>query len=107
MRVPLSWLREYVAVDLSVAELVHRLSMAGVYVDRVEPVGEDWRRVVIGRVDDLAPHPHNAGWSLAQVDLADRRATLVTAATNLKVGDRVPVVLAGGALPGGAVDARA
>ena len=83
MRVPLSWLREYVAVDLPVAELAHRLTMAGVEVGSWETVGADWQRITIGRVDDLTPHPRNPGWTLAALDLGDGRATLVTAATNL------------------------
>src|SRR5438105_1908563 len=107
MRVPLSWLREYVPIDLPVAELAHRLTMAGVEVGSWETVGADWQRITIGRVDDLTPHPRNPGWTLTALDLGDGRATLVTTATNLHVGDVVPVVRPGGSLPGGQpIDAR-
>ncbi len=106
MRVPLNWLREYVPVDLAPAELAHRLTMAGAEVAAVEHVGAAWQRVVIGRIQDLAPHPRNPALWVADVDLGDSRRTLVTAATNLRVGDRVPVVLAGGALASGPVAER-
>jgi len=39
MKVPLSWLREYVNVDLPPAELAHRLTMAGVEVGEVTSIG--------------------------------------------------------------------
>ena len=104
MRVPLSWLREYVPIDLQVAELAHRLTMAGVEVGSWETLGAEWQRITIGRVKDLTPHPRNRGWTLATLDLGDGRATLVTAATNLHAGDVVPVVRQGGSLPGRAAD---
>jgi phenylalanyl-tRNA synthetase beta chain len=107
MRVPLSWLREYVDCDLAPPELAHRLTMAGCEVGAIEHVGADWRRVVIGQVEDLSQHARNPTWRLASVDLGDRRLTLVTAATNLRVGDRVPVVLPGGAVGGKEIAARA
>ncbi|HLI25497.1 MAG TPA: phenylalanine--tRNA ligase subunit beta, partial [Chloroflexota bacterium] len=107
MRVPLSWLREYVDCDLAPPELAHRLTMAGCEVGAIEQVGADWRRVVIGQVEDLSQHARNPAWFLARVDLGDRRLTLVTAATNLRVGDRVPVVLPGGAVGGKEIAARA
>jgi len=103
MRVPLSWLREYVAVELPVAELAHRLTMAGVEVGSWETVGADWRGIVVGRIADLSRHARNPAWNVAAVDVGDRRATLVTTATNLKVGDLVPVVQPGGSLPRGVI----
>src|SRR3712207_3440716 len=106
MRVPLRWLRDYVAVELPAAELAHRLTMAGCEVGGIEQVGAAWQRVVIGRIDDLQQHARNAGLWVARVDLADRAATLVTAATNLQVGDRVAVVLPGGALASGPIETR-
>jgi phenylalanyl-tRNA synthetase beta chain len=107
MRVPLSWLREYVAVELPVAELAHRLTMAGVEVGSWETVGEDWRNVLVGRIAELSRHARNPAWNVASVDLGGRTTTLVTTATNLQVGDVVPVVQPGGALPGGmAVEAK-
>ncbi len=39
MKVPLSWLREYVDVDLPPAELAHRLTMSGIEVGEVEVIG--------------------------------------------------------------------
>ena len=106
MRVPLSWLRELVAVDAPSAELARRLTMAGLEVEDVYQVGINWRDVVIGRIVDLERHPRRESLNVARVDAGGRSVTVVTGAPNLKVGDVVPYVAAGGQLPGGEVGRR-
>ncbi|MBV9322217.1 MAG: phenylalanine--tRNA ligase subunit beta [Chloroflexi bacterium] len=106
MRVPLSWLRELVEIDAPVVELRQRLTMAGLEVEEVFEVGSEWRNVTLGRVVDLQPHARRDGLRVAQVDVGDRRATVVTAAPNLTVGDIVPHVAAGGRLAAGEVGRR-
>jgi phenylalanyl-tRNA synthetase beta chain len=106
MKVPLSWLRELVQIEVPVAELRHRLTMAGLEVEDVHTVGSDWRDVTICRVLELEPHPRRDTLSVARVDLGGRTATVVTGAPNLHVGDRVPHVAVGGRLPSGDVGSR-
>jgi phenylalanyl-tRNA synthetase beta chain len=106
MRVPLSWLREYVTVEVPVEDLAHRLTMAGVEVGAIERVGAAWEQVVVGRIETLEPHRGNPGLQVARVDIGGAARTLVTGATNLAAGDRVPVVLAGGALAAGPIGSR-
>ena len=48
MRVPLSWLREYVDVQLEPEALAERLTLLGMEVKGIERWGADWRNVVIG-----------------------------------------------------------
>jgi phenylalanyl-tRNA synthetase beta chain len=98
MKFPLSWLREFVAADLPADELAHRLTMAGIETEVVERVGEEWSRVFVGEVVDLSKHERADNLSIARVQGPDGIATVVTAATNLHVGARVPLILAGGAL---------
>ena len=50
MRVPLSWLREYVDVELTPEALAARLTMLGMEVKAIEAWGEDWRNVVVGEL---------------------------------------------------------
>ncbi len=106
MKVPLSWLRELVQIDAPINELRQRLTMAGLEVEEVHQVGTDWREVTIARVVDLQPHPRRDALKVAQVDLGGSRATVVTGAPNLQVGDVVPYVAAGGRLRGGEVGRR-
>src|SRR5438132_5822893 len=106
MKVPLSWLRELVEIDVPVIELRHRLTMAGLEVEDVHQVGRGWRDVIVGRIVDLRAHPRRESLNVAEVDLGGRRVTVVTGAPNLKVGDIVPYVAAGGRLPSGEVGRR-
>jgi len=119
MKVPLSWLRDYVDVDLPVAQLVERLTLAGLEVAGVRVIGlpppeglrvkdEDagpvWDRdkVIIGQIVAVDPHPNADRLTLPTVDIGGGRTkTLVTGATNIKVGDRgqkVVVALSGSVL---------
>jgi phenylalanyl-tRNA synthetase beta chain len=106
VRLPLSWIREYVDVDLDPADLAHRLTMAGLEVEDVERIGRDWERMVVARVSALEPHPSMPYLHVARVDLEREQLTLVTAAANLAVGNLVPVALPGGRVMDQAVEVR-
>lgn len=98
MRVPIRWLREFVDVSASGAEIAERLTMAGIEVSSLAPVGAEWERVVIGRVQEIGRHENADNLFVASVDLGGERIPLVTAASNLKAGDVAPVIRAGGRL---------
>jgi phenylalanyl-tRNA synthetase beta chain len=101
VKLPLSWLREYVDFDLSPEELAHRLTMSGTEVESIVAVGADWKRVVVGQIMDLARHPNADNLLVAKIERGDGTSTIVTGAPNLSVGQKVPLVMAGGKLPGG------
>ncbi|MFE4396533.1 MULTISPECIES: phenylalanine--tRNA ligase subunit beta [Streptomycetaceae] len=109
MRVPLSWLREY--VDLPAGEtgrdVAERLVRAGLEVETVEQIGADFKGpLVVGEVlsiEELSgfkkPIRH------CFVNVGDANGTgdpqeIVCGATNFAVGDKVVVVLPGAVLPG-------
>ena len=82
MRVPLSWLRELVQIDVPTAELARRLTMAGLEVEDVHVVGSNWRDITIARVAELERHPRRDALNVARLDLGGRSATVVTARIN-------------------------
>jgi phenylalanyl-tRNA synthetase beta chain len=98
MRVPLSWLREYVPIDGSIDDLAHRMTLAGIEVARVERTGGAWEKVYVGQIVALERHPNADRLQLASVDYGHGSSTVVTGAPNLKVGDRVPFALVGAEL---------
>src|SRR4029453_11071168 len=57
MKVPLSWLRDYVDVDLTPEALAERLTLLGMEVKGIVRFGEDWRNVVVGGVVSGGGHP--------------------------------------------------
>ena len=88
IRVPLSWLRVYVDVTISVDDLAHRLHMSGTEVKGIER--RAWDKIWVGRVAELSKHPNADKLSLATVDYGEgRRKIVVTGATNLKPGSTV------------------
>jgi phenylalanyl-tRNA synthetase beta chain len=103
MRVPLSWLRDYVDFEWSAEELARRLTVLGMEVQSIEHIGGDWQRVVVGELLEVKPHPRSDRLSLTVVRVADDAPTLaiVCGATNIAAGQRVPVALPGAVLPGG------
>ncbi len=102
MRVPLSWLREYIDVDLSPRALAEELTMRGMEVDTVETAGSDWTDVVVGRVLEVRRHPNADTLWLARVDVgaAGGELDIVCGAQNLEAGQLVPTALVGAVLPG-------
>ena len=71
MRVPLSWLRDYVDVDLSPRRLAEELTMRGMEVSAIEAAGADWTDVVVGRVLEVRRHPNADTLWLTRVDVGD------------------------------------
>ncbi|HEV8252880.1 MAG TPA: phenylalanine--tRNA ligase subunit beta [Candidatus Limnocylindria bacterium] len=102
MRVPLSWLREYVDVDLSPEVLAEELTMQGLEVSGIEVSGADWSDVVVGRLLSMERHPNADKLWLTSVDVgAGEPLQIVCGADNIAVGQLVPVALVGSALTGG------
>ena len=101
MRVPLSWLREFVDVDLSPEALAERLTLLGMEVRGLETWGADWRNVVVGELLAVERHPRADRLSLTRVDVGSGEPLdIVCGATNIAPGQRVPVALPGAILPG-------
>jgi phenylalanyl-tRNA synthetase beta chain len=89
MRVPLSWLSEFVTLQVPLEELTERLPAAGIEVGAVEPVGLDWdrERILVGEITGVRPHPNADRLTLATVAYgAGRTIEVVTGAPNVTVG---------------------
>lgn len=69
MRVPLSWLKDYIDITVSLDWLTERLTLAGLEVGAVERIGDWWDRakIVVGEVLEVRPHPDADRLVLADV----------------------------------------
>ena len=107
MLVPLSWLREFVAVDVPVPELADRINTSVAGVERIirRGVPDDDGNVDlyrIGRVLEAAKHPNADRLQLCQVDVGEGEARqIVCGAWNFGAGATVAVALPGAVLPDG------
>lgn len=102
MRVPLSWLREFVDVGLSPEDLAARLTLLGMEVKGIERLGTGWSNVVVGELLTVADHPNSSRLHLTTVRVGDDAPALsiVCGAHNIAPGQHVPVALPGAVLPG-------
>ncbi len=102
MRVPLSWLRDFVDLELTPEQLAERLTLLGMEVKHVERWGADWQGVVTGELLTVEKHPRADRLSLTTVTLGDgsEPLSIVCGATNIAPGQRIPVALPGSVLPG-------
>jgi phenylalanyl-tRNA synthetase beta chain len=106
VRVPVSWLREYVSFDMPPRELGELLSMTGTKLEAVHrigvPAGAELFKV--GRVLSREQHPDADRLSLCTVDVGDGEPRqIVCGATNFGAGATVGVALPGATLPDGTV----
>jgi phenylalanyl-tRNA synthetase beta chain len=101
MRVPLSWLRDYVDVTLTPEELAEQLTLRGMEVQGIEVTGADWTDVVVGRLLSVERHPDADKLWLTTVDVGDGAPLqVVCGADNIAPGQLVPVARVGAVLPG-------
>ncbi len=102
MRVPLSWLRDYVEFNLTPQALAEELTMRGLEVSAIEVSGADWTDVVVGRLLAVERHPNADKLWVTSVDVGSGEPLqVVCGADNIAVGQLVPVALVGSALAGG------
>lgn len=95
------WLRQWVNPAISRAELVERITMAGLEVDGVEPVAGPFTQVVVGQVESVEPHPDADKLRVCQVSDGRETVAVVCGAPNVRPGMRVPFAQVGASLPGG------
>jgi phenylalanyl-tRNA synthetase beta chain len=107
VRVPVSWLRDYVPVEMPLEELATRLSISTAEVEGIERRGvpeQDGNlgRFRVGRVLEAEKHPNADRLQLCSVDLGeDEPRQIVCGAWNFGAGATVAVALPGAVLPGG------
>ncbi|HZE05282.1 MAG TPA: phenylalanine--tRNA ligase subunit beta, partial [Solirubrobacteraceae bacterium] len=103
MRVPLEWLHEYCAPDLSAFDLAERLAMTGTEVERVEAHGvAALENFVVGKVLEAGRHPDADRLSVCLVDTGDGEPSqIVCGAPNVATGQTVAVAKPGAVMPDG------
>jgi phenylalanyl-tRNA synthetase beta chain len=99
MRVPLNWLKEYVAVDLPVGEIVKILNFSGSKVEAVHQSGGSVEGVVVAKVLSIEAHPNADNLTLVDVQADGDLERVVCGAKNFAVGDLVPYATVGARLP--------
>lgn len=102
MKVSLSWLKDFVDIDVDVNTLADKLVSAGFEVEEIIDAGANMKNVVLGKIVKLEKHPDADKLQICQIDVGKSELVqIVTGAQNVKEGDLVPVALDNSLLPTG------
>lgn len=95
MIVPLSWLKEYVEIDITPQELETRLFDCGFEVETLTELGSEISGVVVGLVTECEPIP-DTHLSVCKVDCGEHGTfQICCGADNVKAGGKYPAALVG------------
>ena len=104
MKVLLSWINDYVDTsNIDLRTLTKGLTDAGFEVEEIIDKAKGLDNVVVSKITDIRQHPNADKLVICSADYGFGKTEIVTHATNIKVGDLVPLALVGAELPNGAV----
>jgi phenylalanyl-tRNA synthetase beta chain len=102
MRVPYSWLTEWVSVPWSPKELGSRLTMAGLELEALEPAAPAFSGVVVAEIVAAEKHPQAEKLRVCRVSIGQGEPLqIVCGAANVRTGLKSALAVAGARLPGG------
>lgn len=97
MKISLQWINDYVDIsDLAPEEVAHELTMRTVEVENVRYQEQAYDKVVVGKINEIRPHPQADKLVITIVDVGEAEPyTIVCGGCNLYEGQRVVVALPG------------
>ena len=102
MNTALSWIKAYVpSLSCTDQEYFDAMTLSGTKVEGFERLDKNLEKIVIGQIEEIEKHPDADKLIVCQVNVGTEKIQIVTGASNVKVGDKVPVVLDGGKVAGG------
>lgn len=99
----LSWIKEYVPdLEVTLQEYADAMTLSGSKIEGYEVLDKNLENIIVGQIKTIERHPDADKLIICQVDIGKTELVqIVTGATNVKEGDKVPVVLDGGKVAGG------
>ena len=92
MNLSMKWLKEFVDIgNVAPRDFSEAMTMSGSKVELFEIEGGQIENIVVGQILEIEKHPDADKLTVCQVDIGEKKVQIVTAATNIKVGDYVPV----------------
>jgi len=93
MKILKSWLKDYIDFNLTDDELVSKLSLSGTEVENIHSIIDN--QVVIVRIEKISPHPNTDKLQIVEVSDGKEKFRIVCGATNIKIGQIVPMAKVG------------
>ncbi len=101
MRVPLSWLTDFVPLTAEPRAIAEALDRLGLEVEALDAPGEEITGVRVARILEVRPHPNADKLQLCDIEFGDGSTTVVCGAPNVANGMVVAYAPSGATLPGG------
>ena len=101
MRIPLSWLKDYVDLDEAPKAIGDRLTFSGIEVEGIESIGSTYEHFVVGEVRKKTKHPNADKLSVCQVFDGAQELQVVCGAANVAEGGKYPFARIGATVPNG------
>ncbi|MGZ6912282.1 MAG: phenylalanine--tRNA ligase subunit beta [Acidimicrobiia bacterium] len=101
MRVPLSWLTDFVPLEAEPRAIAEALDRLGLEVEGIDAPGAEITGVRVARILAVRPHPNADKLQLCDIEFGDGSTTVVCGAPNVAAGMVVPYAPSGATLPGG------
>lgn len=97
MNTSLSWIKSYVPeLNVSAQEYTDAMTLSGTKVEGFTCLDKNLDKIVVAQITEITKHPDADKLIVCQVNIGDQSIQIVTGASNVAVGDKVPVVLDGG-----------
>ena len=102
MNLSMRWLSDFVDIDAKPHDFCEAITLSGSKVEGYTVEGSEISNVIVGKILSIEKHPDADKLVVCQVDVGSGEPIqIVTGATNLKIGDVVPVAMDNSTLPGG------
>lgn len=98
MKLPLSWLKEFIDLKQNPAQIAKMLTMAGLEVDAIETIKPEFTKVVVGKVLEVAKHPDADKLCVAKVTDGTSTFQVVCGAPNCREGLKTAFAMEGATL---------
>jgi phenylalanyl-tRNA synthetase beta chain len=98
MKIPLSWLNEFLTLNISVEKIAEALTLAGIEVEKIETIVPSFEGVVVATVISVQPHPNADRLRVAQVFDGQNELQIVCGASNCRPGIKTALAKIGAKL---------
>lgn len=103
MKAPISWLKEYVDINVDIETLCQKMVSIGYEIESKEYLGNKFSGVKVGKIISIEKHPDAEKLQVCQVDMGDQTLQIITAAKNIFLNAKVPVALHNAKLADGTI----
>ena len=98
MKIPILWLREYLNENVSLDNIAHKLTMAGLESELQTIKPGTWSDILVGEILEIEKHPNADRLNLVTVDLNNEVKKVVCGAPNIEINQKIAFAKVGSEL---------